>query len=50
MVSEFELLFPEHFADSQVLALFPPEIALSPETGTPTIPRIRVSLSNETVV
>ncbi|KGA93119.1 Fe(III) reductase, alpha subunit [Leptospirillum ferriphilum] len=49
MVSEFELLFPEHFADSQVLALFPPEIALSPETGTPTTRRIRVSLSNETV-
>ena len=49
MVSEFELVFPEHFADSQVLALFPSEIAFSPETGTPTTHRIRVSLSTETV-
>lgn len=49
MVSEFELVFPEHFADAQVLALFPPEMAFSPMTGTPTTHRIRVSLSTETI-
>lgn len=49
MVSEFELIFPDHFADAQVLALFPPSMTFSSTTGVPTHHRVRVSLSTDTV-
>ncbi len=46
-VSEFELTFPVHFANGQVLGLFAPDLEFSAGTGSPVTHRIRVSLETQ---
>ena len=46
-VSEFELTFPVHFANAEVLALFAPGLDFSSGTGAPVTHRIRVSLDSQ---
>jgi predicted molibdopterin-dependent oxidoreductase YjgC len=43
-VAEFELLFPSHFANGEILGLFPPDLEFDRDTGVPAQHRIRVSL------